>query len=65
MRGSCRSSSGGGSAQAHVHPDGQDTWTVRSGCGDYRVSTNWESIAIAKGVLIAHRREVHGGLKTG
>ena len=51
---------------AHVHPDGQDTWTVLSGCGEYHVSANGESIAIAKGdVLIAHRREVHGVLNTG
>jgi len=51
---------------AHVHPDGQDTWTILSGCGEYRVSAHGESIAIAKGdVLVAHRREVHGVLNTG
>ena len=51
---------------AHVHPDGQDTWTILSGCGEYRVGANAESVAIAKGdVLIAHRREVHGVLNTG
>jgi len=56
----------GQSISAHVHPEGQDTWTVLSGCGEYRVSANGESIAIAKGdVLIAHRREVHGVLNTG
>jgi quercetin dioxygenase-like cupin family protein len=50
----------------HVHPEGQDTWTIPSGCGAYRVSANGESIAIAKGdVLVAHRREVHGVLNTG
>ncbi len=51
---------------AHVHPDGQDTWTILSGCGEYRVSADGESIAIAKGdVLVAHRREVHGVLNSG
>jgi len=51
---------------AHVHPDGQDTWTILSGCGEYRVSAHGESMAIAKGdVLVAHRREVHGVLNTG
>ena len=51
---------------AHVHPHGQDTWTILSGSGEYRVSAHGESIAIAKGdVLVAHRREVHGVLNTG
>lgn len=51
---------------AHVHPDGQDTWTILSGCGEYRVGNNEESVAIAQGdVLVAHRREVHGVLNTG
>ena len=51
---------------AHVHPDGQDTWTILSGSGEYRVSANGESIAIIKGdVLVAHRRDVHGVLNTG
>jgi quercetin dioxygenase-like cupin family protein len=51
---------------AHVHPHGQDTWTILSGSGEYRVSAHGESMAIAKGdVLVAHRREVHGVLNTG
>lgn len=51
---------------AHVHPEGQDTWTILSGCGEYRVSAQGESIVIAKGdVLVAHRGEVHGVLNTG
>ena len=51
---------------AHVHPDGQDTWTILSGCGRYCVSAHGESIAIAEGdVVIAHRGEVHGVLNTG
>lgn len=51
---------------AHVHPEGQDTWTILSGRGEYLVSASGESIAIAKGdVLVAHRLEVHGVLNTG
>jgi quercetin dioxygenase-like cupin family protein len=51
---------------AHVHPNGQDTWTILSGCGAYHVSANGETIAITKGdVLVAHRQEVHGVLNTG
>lgn len=51
---------------AHVHPDGQDTWTILSGCGEYRLGADGESVAIAQGdVLVAHRREVHGVLNTG
>ena len=51
---------------AHVHPDGQDTWTILSGCGEYRLSAVGESIAIAQGdVLVAHRRDVHAVLNTG
>jgi quercetin dioxygenase-like cupin family protein len=51
---------------SHVHPDGQDTWTILSGCGEYSVSVHGESIAIAKGdVVVAHRREVHGVQNTG
>lgn len=51
---------------AHVHPDGQDTWTILSGTGEYLVSADGESIAIATGdVLVAHRGEVHGVLNAG
>ena len=56
----------GQNISAHVHPDGQDTWTILSGCGEYRLGADGESIAIAQGdVLVAHRREVHGVLNTG
>jgi quercetin dioxygenase-like cupin family protein len=51
---------------AHVHPDGQDTWTILSGCGEYSVNAQGESITIAEGdVLVAHRGEVHGVLNNG
>lgn len=51
---------------AHVHPDGQDTWTILSGCGEYYVGAEEELMAIAQGdVLVAHRLDVHGVLNTG
>lgn len=51
---------------AHIHPHGQDTWTILSGCGEYHVSDHGESIFITEGdVLVAHRREVHGVTNTG
>lgn len=56
----------GQSISAHVHPDGQDTWTILSGSGEYRLDVHGASIPVAKGdVLVAHRREVHGVLNTG
>ncbi|MBI5717833.1 MAG: cupin domain-containing protein [Burkholderiales bacterium] len=51
---------------AHVHPDGQDTWTILSGCGEYGIDARGASIAIAEGdVLVAHRGQVHGVRNTG
>lgn len=56
----------GQSIAAHVHPDGQDTWTILSGYGEYRLDGHGASIPIARGdVLVAHRREVHGVRNTG
>lgn len=46
---------------AHVHPDGQDTWTVLSGTGCYQTDGAGASVAIKAGdVVIARRGEVHG-----
>jgi quercetin dioxygenase-like cupin family protein len=56
----------GQSISAHVHPDGQDTWTILSGQGQYRVDANGNSAAIAAGdVVVAGRNEVHGVLNDG
>ena len=56
----------GQSISAHVHPEGQDTWTILSGQGAYRLSAQGESIPVAPGqVVVAHRGEVHGVLNTG
>lgn len=46
---------------AHVHPHGQDTWTILSGHGEYRLSADGRSTPIVPGdVVVAHRSEVHG-----
>ena len=46
---------------AHVHPHGQDTWTVLSGSGEYQLEQNGKSQTIAPGcVVIAHTGCVHG-----
>jgi quercetin dioxygenase-like cupin family protein len=56
----------GQSISAHVHPQGQDTWTILSGCGEYRVDAQGACVSVGKGdVLVAHRGEVHGVLNTG
>lgn len=46
---------------AHVHPQGQDTWTILSGSGQYQLEAQGTSQSISAGdVVIAHRGEVHG-----
>ena len=46
---------------AHVHPYGQDTWTVLSGSGAYQLEQNGESQTISPGcVVVAHTGCVHG-----
>jgi quercetin dioxygenase-like cupin family protein len=45
----------------HVHPDGQDTWTVLSGRGLYQVDSAGNTRPIGAGdVIVARRNEVHG-----
>jgi quercetin dioxygenase-like cupin family protein len=46
---------------AHVHPQGQDTWTVLSGSGEYRLNAVGDARCIVAGnVAVAHEGEVHG-----
>lgn len=45
----------------HVHPHGQDTWTVLMGRGEYQIDAEGETIAIMQGdIVVAHKGEVHG-----
>lgn len=46
---------------AHVHPHGQDTWTILSGAGFYQLDEQGSSCAITEGdVLVAPVGAVHG-----
>ncbi|WP_018410616.1 cupin domain-containing protein [Methyloversatilis thermotolerans] len=45
----------------HIHPDGQDSWTVLSGQGRYQIDEQGNTIDIVPGdVVIAERGQVHG-----
>lgn len=46
----------------HVHPHGQDTWTILAGQGVYQMDAAGETIrTIVPGdVVVAHRGQVHG-----
>ncbi len=51
----------GQSIAAHVHPQGQDTWTILSGRGRYRVDAAGHTERIAQGdVVVATTGQVHG-----
>ena len=51
---------------AHVHPTGQDTWTILSGEGLYHVSLDGTTRTIRAGdVAVAPVGAVHGALNTG
>ena len=51
---------------AHVHPEGQDTWTVLSGEGDYQLDAAGNTQRIAAGdVVVAPRGAVHGVVARG
>ena len=50
----------------HVHPGGQDTWTVITGEGEYQVDALGATVRIAAGdVAVAPAGAVHGVLNTG
>jgi quercetin dioxygenase-like cupin family protein len=47
----------------HVHPDGQDTWIVISGSGEYSFDEGKATTPIACGqIVVAHLGQVHGVL---
>jgi quercetin dioxygenase-like cupin family protein len=46
---------------AHIHPDGQDTWTILAGKGEYYLDLAGTTKPIAAGdVVVAHTKSVHG-----
>ena len=45
----------------HIHPHGQDTWTLLAGKGRYYLDNNGTSRQITAGdVVVAHTGEAHG-----
>jgi quercetin dioxygenase-like cupin family protein len=51
---------------AHVHPHGQDTWTILSGTGQYQLDADGTTCEVGAGhVLVAHTGCVHGVHNTG
>jgi quercetin dioxygenase-like cupin family protein len=51
---------------AHIHPHGQDTWTILTGKGDYYLDLTGATKAIAAGdVVIAPVGCVHGVFNSG
>ena len=45
----------------HVHPQGQDTWTILAGKGHYYLDNNGTARPIVTGdIVIAHAGEIHG-----
>ncbi len=49
----------------HTHPDGQDTWTILSGQGQYQVDDMGNTVAVVPGdVVVAKKGQVHGVLCT-
>jgi quercetin dioxygenase-like cupin family protein len=46
---------------AHVHPAGDDAWTILSGTGDYQVDASGGTVPICPGdVVLARSGQVHG-----
>jgi quercetin dioxygenase-like cupin family protein len=51
---------------SHVHPSGQDTWTILAGEGDYQLDAAGQTVRITAGdVVVAPTGAVHGVLNTG
>ncbi|HRE18198.1 MAG TPA: cupin domain-containing protein [Rhodocyclaceae bacterium] len=50
----------------HVHPAGQDTWTVLSGCADYVTDAISQTRPLSVGqIAVARAGEVHGVINRG
>jgi quercetin dioxygenase-like cupin family protein len=50
----------------HLHPQGQDTWTILQGKGKYYLDQQGTTAAIAAGdIVIAHAGSVHGVFNDG
>ena len=51
---------------AHIHPNGQDTWIILAGKGNYYLDVSGTTQVISTGdVVVAHTGEVHGVVNNG
>ena len=51
---------------SHVHPSGQDTWTILAREGEYQLDAAGQTVRITAGdVVVAPTGAVHGVLNTG
>ncbi|MBW4550287.1 MAG: cupin domain-containing protein [Aphanocapsa sp. GSE-SYN-MK-11-07L] len=51
---------------AHIHPHGQDTWTILSGQGEYYLDKAGSTKPIASGdIVVAPSESVHGVFNSG
>jgi quercetin dioxygenase-like cupin family protein len=50
---------------AHVHPQGQDTWTILSGSGSYYLDAKARQRITVGDIVIAPVRSLHGVLNDG
>lgn len=56
----------GQSIRAHVHPSGQDSWTVLAGEGEYFLDEGGSTTRLRAGdIAVARSGEVHGVRNTG
>lgn len=56
----------GQAIRAHIHPHGQDTWTILAGSGRYLTDRQGGSLSITVGdVVIAEKGQVHGVVNEG
>jgi quercetin dioxygenase-like cupin family protein len=50
---------------AHIHPQGQDTWTILSGSGQYYLDNTVRQRITVGDIVIAPVRSIHGVLNDG
>ncbi len=51
--------------EAHIHPRGQDTWTVISGEAEYYLGNGMTTHLVPGDITVAKPGQVHGALNTG
>ena len=50
---------------AHLHPDGQDTWTIISGVAEYYLGGGEVTHLKAGDIAVAKQGQVHGAMNSG